>query len=380
MIAYGLWHTKKIFCYKPSTISYKPTMHRLRRLRKTASLRNLIAQTNLNAANFVMPYFVIEGRNKKQPIESMPGIFRFSYDKLPSEIEELARLGVKAVILFGIPEHKDNEGKGAYREDGVIQKAVIALKKLFPDLIVVTDVCLCGYTNHGHCGIIKISHQSPGFTSHQSSIQVTGNRRLATEGLIIDNDETLKVLSKVALSHAHAGADIVAPSSMMDGQVGYIRQNLDKNGFKDTAIMGYSAKFASNFYGPFREAAASSMRFGDRKSYQIDFRNTEEPLREIEIDINEGADIVMVKPALSYLDIIAKAREKFNVPIAAYNVSGEYSMVKAYCEKLEVGSLKLGMEKEIALEILTAIKRAGADIIISYHTKEAAKWLRDYQP
>lgn len=333
-------------------------MNRLRRLRKNSALRDLVAQIHLSASNLVLPYFVGEGSHKKEPIASMPGIERLSPDELLKDIEESKRLGINSVILFGLPKAKDNKASGAYQENGVTQKAVAQIKKNFADdLVVITDVCLCGYTKHGHCGIIKSSPQS------------------TVNSLQIDNDETLKVLSKIALSHAQAGADIVAPSSMMDGQVSRIRKNLDENGFRNTAIMGYSAKFASSFYGPFREAADSAMKFGDRKSYQMDYRNSDEALREIEVDIQEGADIVMVKPALAYLDIIAKAKERFNIPFAAFNVSGEYAMVKAYCERLEVRSLKLEMEKELVLEILTAIKRAGADILITYWAKEAAGWI-----
>lgn len=321
-------------------------MQRLKRLRKNKAIRGLVAQVNLSASNLVMPYFVREGKNIKQSIASMPGVFRFSQDNLLKEIEGLIRIGIKSVILFGIPKDKDDLGQNAYQEDGIIQKAASALKKHFSDeLAVITDVCLCGYTKHGHCGVIK------------------------TQDASVDNDATIKILAQIALSHAQAGADIVAPSAMMDGQVAAIRDTMDKNGFKDTAIMGYSAKFASNFYGPFRDASESSMKFGDRKSYQMDFRNTDEALREIAVDIQEGADIVMVKPALAYLDIIAKAKERFNVAVAAYSVSGEYSMVKAYARGAET-------EKELALEILTAIKRAGADIIISYWAKDAAKWLK----
>ena len=311
-----------------------------------------MAQTHLSVSHLVMPYFVYEGKNKREPIPAMPGIYRFSQDELLKDAEEAKRCGIHAIILFGIPKNKDELAKSAYQDEGVIRKAVAALKKNFGDeLVVITDVCLCGYTNHGHCGVIK---RSPRSIAH---------------GPQIDNDKTLKILAKIALSHAHSGADIVAPSSMMDGQVASIRESLDKNGFTDTAIMGYSAKFASGFYGPFREAAGSAMKFGDRKGYQMDYRNSDEALQEIEADIQEGADIVMVKPALAYLDIIARAKERFNIPLAAFNVSGEYAMVKAYCGKLE-------MEKDLALEILTAIKRAGADIIITYWAKEAAKWLK----
>ena len=333
-------------------------MHRLRRLRKSPALRELAAQVRLNLSNLVMPYFVSPGKKLRQPIKSLPGIFRLSGDELLKDVEGLKRSGINAIILFGIPRDKDDKATNAYDEKGIVQRAVASLKKNFPDLAVVSQPAGSGLPSD------RQSHR-----------------------LEVDNDETLKVLAKIALSHARAGADIVAPSSMMDGQVDAIRRGLDANGFEDTAIMGYSAKFASNFYGPFREAADSGMQFGDRKSYQMDFRNANEPLREIEADIQEGADIVMVKPALAYLDIIVRAKEKFNVPIAAYNVSGEYSMVKAYCQppprrgaakaaKPETRSQKPEAEKELALEILTAIKRAGADIIISYWAKDAARWLK----
>ncbi|OGX42857.1 MAG: delta-aminolevulinic acid dehydratase [Omnitrophica WOR_2 bacterium RIFCSPLOWO2_02_FULL_45_28] len=356
-------------------------MHRLRRLRKSPALRELAAQVRLNLSNLVMPYFVSPGKKLRQPIKSLPGIFRLSGDELLKDVEGLKRSGINAIILFGIPRDKDDKATNAYDEKGIVQRAVASLKKNFPDLAVVSDVCLCGYTSHGHCGIIKAGHKpaGSGLPSDRQSHQPAGSGLPSdrqSHRLEVDNDETLKVLAKIALSHARAGADIVAPSSMMDGQVDAIRRGLDANGFEDTAIMGYSAKFASNFYGPFREAADSGMQFGDRKSYQMDFRNANEPLREIEADIQEGADIVMVKPALAYLDIIVRAKEKFNVPIAAYNVSGEYSMVKAYCQKPETRSQKPEAEKELALEILTAIKRAGADIIISYWAKDAARWLK----
>lgn len=334
-------------------------MDKLQRLRQSQALRDLAAQTHLNLSNLVMPYFVSEGKKIRQPVKSLPGVFRFSGDELLKEVGNLRRSGVRAVILFGLPQHKDEAGSQAYNEEGAIPKAVSVLKKNFADVLVITDVCLCGYTNHGHCGILK-SHQ-PSSVNHQPKI---------------DNDETLKVLAKIALSHARAGADMVAPSSMMDGQVAAIREGLDKASFSGTAIMGYSAKFASSFYGPFREAADSSMKFGDRKSYQIDYRSPDEALREIEMDIQEGADIVMVKPALSYLDIIAKAKERFAVLLAAFNVSGEYAMVKAYAQGLGVRGQGQEIEKELGLEILTAIKRAGADIIISYWAKDLGKWLK----
>ncbi len=322
-------------------------MHRLKRLRESKAVRDLIAQIRISPDNLVMPYFVRAGKKIRQPIEAMPDVFRFSQDELLKEVEQLRLAGIHSLILFGLAGDKDDTAAEAYSEKGVIQQAVRALKDNFgDDLAVITDVCLCGYTRHGHCGILKRQKE-----------------------FSIDNDATLKILAKIAISHARAGADIVAPSSMMDGQVGAIREGLDKNGFAETAIMGYSAKFASNFYGPFREAAKSAMQFGDRKSYQMDFRDSDEALREIEADIEEGADMVMVKPALAYLDIIARAKERFNIPLAAFNVSGEYAMVKAYTQSSAI-------EKDLALEILTAIKRAGADIIITYYAKEAAKWLK----
>lgn len=308
---------------------------KLRRLRKNQVLRDLVSETRLSVKDFILPYFVIEGRNKKEPIKSMPGIYHLSVDNLIKDIRESRNLGIKAILIFGIPRKKDALGTGAYQRDGIVQKAVQQIKKEIKDIVVITDVCLCGYTTHGHCGVV--------------------------DKFIIDNDETLKILAKIALSHARSGADFVAPSAMMDGQVRAIREALDKNGFGDVGILAYSAKYASNFYGPFREALDSEPKFGDRKSYQMDFRNADEALREIKEDIDEGADIVMVKPALAYLDIIYRAKEKFNIPVAAYNVSGEYALVK---------------EKNLILEVLTSIKRAGADLIISYHAKEAAKWLR----
>lgn len=331
-----------------------------------------MAQVNLSVSHMVMPYFVCAGKKLKTPIKSLPGIFRLSEDELLKDVEGLKRSGINAIILFGIPRDKGDKAASAYQQNGVIQKAVFALKKSFgDDLTVITDVCLCGYTKHGHCGIIKNSH--PSSAGRRQSLSGIRN----TEYGILDNDETLKILAKIALSHARAGANIVAPSSMMDGQVDAIRRGLDANGFGDTAIMGYSAKFASNFYGPFREAAESSMKFGNRKSYQMDFRNQDEALREIAADIQEGADMVMVKPALAYLDIIAKAKEKFHLPIAAYNVSGEYAMVKSYSQSEARSQKPEDIEKELALEILTAIKRAGADIIISYWAKDAAGWLKN---
>lgn len=316
---------------------------RLRRLRRNNIIRDWISQTELRPKDIILPYFVIEGRGVKKPIRSMPGVYHLSIDNLLKDVTEAQRVGIKSILLFGIPEKKDEIGSQAYKKNGVVQKAIRAIKKEFKDLIVITDVCLCGYTLHGHCGIVN--------------------------GKKIDNDATLKVLAKIALSHARAGADFVAPSAMMDGQVSAIRKSLDKNGFRDIGIFAYSAKYASNFYGPFREALDSAAQFGDRKNYQMDFRNSDEALRKIKQDIDEGADIVMVKPALAYLDIIYRAKENFHIPIAAYNVSGEYSMIKEAS-----GGDKI-KERDLALEVLTSIKRAGADLIISYFGKDVGKWL-----
>jgi porphobilinogen synthase len=316
---------------------------RLRRLRHSEALRALVRETKVDVGDLVYPLFVIEGSKIKQAINSMPGQYRFSTDMLAKEVEEIARLGIPAVILFGIPQKKDKVGSSAYNPKGVIQQAIRTIKKATPDLLVITDVCLCEYTSHGHCGVVVDGY--------------------------VDNDKTLKLLAKTALSHAKAGADIVAPSDMMDGRVKAIRQELDNNGFQNIPILAYAAKYASAFYGPFREAAESAPEFGDRRSYQMDTSNWREAMREIEQDIVEGADIVMVKPALPCLDVIRKARDTFNYPLAAYNVSGEYAMVKAAAQR---GWLD---ERGAVLEILTAIKRAGADIIITYHAKEAARWL-----
>lgn len=321
------------------------------RLRKNETIRKMLRDTRLNADNFIMPFFAVEGRNIKLPIKNFPGVYRLSVDKILKEVAEIQHLGIPAVLLFGICEKKDTVGSKAWDKNGILQRAVREIKKRFPGIAVISDVCLCGYKTDGHCGIIR----------KQS----------------IDIETTLNYLSKIALSHAEAGCDFVAPSAMMGGQVKAIRDALDKDGFKGTGIFAYSAKFSSNFYGPFREALDSSPRpaargqakFGDRKSYQIDYSNAKSALTKIEQDISEGADIVMVKPALAYLDIIKSARAKFGVPIAAYNVSGEYSMVKF------ASSQKIINERDTVLEILTAIKRAGADLIITYHAKDAAKWL-----
>ncbi len=317
---------------------------RLRRLRRTESIRALVRENRVDTGDLVYPIFVVEGKGIKQEVTSMPGIFRFSPDLLPAEAEEIARLAIPAVILFGIPQHKDEAASSAYDPQGVTQQAIRALKKTVPDLLVITDVCLCEYTSHGHCGMIT--------------------------GGCVDNDRTLPVLAKTALSHVEAGADIVAPSDMMDGRVRAIREGLDNQGFQHIPIISYAAKYASAFYGPFREAAESAPQFGDRRSYQMDPPNVREALREVEQDINEGADIVMVKPALPYLDVIRKVRDTFNYPLAAYNVSGEYAMVKAAAQQ---GWLD---EKRTVTEVLTSIKRAGADIIITYHARDFARWLQ----
>ena len=322
---------------------------RLRRFRSNERIRDLVSETRISANDFIMPYFVIVGKNKKESIKSMPGIYRLSLDNLIRDIKEIKGLGIKAILIFGIPQKKDAPGTEAYSREGILQKAIKAIRKDIKDITIISDVCLCGYASGGHCGIV---------------------RKIKPNEFIVDNDETLKILAKIALSHAEAGADFVAPSAMMDGQVKTIRKILDNNGFSNTGILAYSAKYASNFYWPFREALGSSPQFGDRKTYQMDCRNSDEALREIEQDINEGADIVMVKPALSYLDIIYRAKQKFNVPLAAYNVSGEYSLVKSAAKEGLVD------EKNIILEILTSIKRAGAGLIITYHAKEVSKWLR----
>ena len=318
---------------------------RMRRLRKSPALRSLVRESRLDAGDLICPLFIVEGKGVKKEIDSMPGVFHFSVDKLAAEVNELARLGVPGVLLFGVVNGKDETGSAALDPNGVVQLAIRAIKKAAPHMIVVTDVCLCEYTSHGHCGVI-----------------VNGD---------VDNDSTLPLLAGMALSHAAAGADMVAPSDMMDGRVMTIRKALDDNSFNHIPILSYAAKYASAFYGPFREAAGSAPQFGDRRSYQMDPPNVREALREIEEDIKEGADIVMVKPALAYLDVIRRARDNFNYPLAAYNVSGEYAMVKAASMRGWIDG------KRVTLEILGAIKRAGADIIISYHAKEAAAWLAE---
>ncbi|MFH1777674.1 MAG: porphobilinogen synthase [Candidatus Omnitrophota bacterium] len=324
---------------------------RLRRLRQNDLLRRLVKETTLHPDNLIYPLFVIDGRRKKQAIKAMPGIYRFSIDNLLKELELIAKMGILAILLFGIPDKKDAQATGAYDENGIVQQAVRAIKKEKFPLLVVTDVCLCEYTDHGHCGVVK-------------------NYQSGQEHFVIDNDESVKLISRTALSHARAGADIVAPSDMMDGRVKHIRMLLDKNGFEHTAIMSYAAKYASAFYGPFRDAANSCPAFGDRRTHQMDIANVKEALREVQTDINEGADIVMVKPALAYLDVIFKIKDKFHWPTAAYNVSAEYSMVKAAANNHWVDY------RSIVIEILTAIKRAGADMIISYHAKDVVAWIK----
>ncbi|MBT9148675.1 MAG: Delta-aminolevulinic acid dehydratase [Dehalococcoidia bacterium] len=316
---------------------------RLRRLRRTETLRQMVRETRLEIASLVYPLFVTQGKDIRQAIEAMPGIFRFSVDKLREEVEEVTSLRIPAVLLFGLPEAKDEVGSGAYDPKGVVQQAVRTIKKAKPELVVIADVCLCEYTIHGHCGVV-----------------IDGE---------VDNDKTLELLARTALSLAEAGADIIAPSAMMDRMVAAIRAKLDENGYERIPIMSYAAKYASAFYGPFREAAECAPQFGDRRSYQMDPPNVREALREVEQDIQEGADIIMVKPALAYLDVLSRVRAAFNHPLAAYNVSGEYSMVKAAAQNGWID------EKEVVLEILTAIKRAGANMIITYHAKEVARWL-----
>ncbi|WP_017352735.1 porphobilinogen synthase [Clostridium sp. VAP51] len=314
-----------------------------RRLRATSAIRDMIRETTLNTKDFIYPIFVVEGENIKNEISSLPDNYHYSIDRLHEVIAEVEKANIAGVLLFGIPEHKDACGSEAYNDNGIVQQAVRKIKELNNELLVITDVCMCEYTSHGHCGII-----------HESDV---------------DNDETLEYLSKIAVSHAKAGADMVAPSDMMDGRIGFMRKALDDNGFKKVSIMSYSAKYCSAFYGPFREAAGSAPEFGNRKTYQMDPANRLEALRETEKDIEEGCDIIMVKPALPYLDVIRECRQNFNMPLAAYNVSGEYAMVKA------AGKQGLIDEERIIMEILTSIKRAGADIIITYHALEAAKIL-----
>jgi porphobilinogen synthase len=323
-------------------------VHRPRRLRRSSALRNLVRETHLNAHNFVLPLFISEKVQQRRPIASMPGVFQFPIKEVADEARAAQDLGLQAVLLFGIPEQKDEQASGAYAEDGIVQKALREIKSKCPDLVTITDVCLCEYMSHGHCGVTRID----GDHFH------------------VLNDDSVELLVKTALSHATAGADIVAPSDMMDGRVGAIRAALDATGFDQTAIMSYAAKFASAFYGPFREAAESPPQFGDRRSYQMDFANANEALREVALDVDEGADIVMIKPALPYMDILWRVHERFGKPTAVYHVSGEYAMVKGAVEK---GLLN---ERDAVLEIMTALKRAGANIIVTYWARELARWLQ----
>lgn len=318
--------------------------HRLRRLRQSENIRRLVRETSLEVSDLIYPLFVIYGEHVQNPIPSMPGVCQFSVDKLLPVVEGVADAGIPGVILFGIPETKDELGAGAYDPQGVVQQAVQAIKKRFPELIVITDVCLCEYTSHGHCGVVD-------------------------DGRVL-NDPTLEFLARTALSHVEAGADMVAPSDMMDGRVKAIREKLDAYGFTETPILAYAAKYASAFYGPFREAAGSAPQFGDRRSYQMDPANAREALQEIALDLEEGADIIMVKPAWAYLDIIRRVRERFDCPLAAYNVSGEYSLIKAAAAQGWVD------ERSVVLELLTSIKRAGADFMLTYFAMDVATWLR----
>jgi len=324
-------------------------LHRPRRLRRSPALRNLVRETQLAVHDFVLPLFVSEKVQQRRPIASMPGVFQLSVKEVADEACAAHKVGVQAILLFGIPEQKDEQASGAYAENGIVQQALRGIKSKCPELVTITDVCLCEYMSHGHCGVTRID----GDHFH------------------VLNDETVELLVKTALSHAAAGADMVAPSDMMDGRVGAIREALDDRGFDQTAIMSYAAKFASAFYGPFREAAESPPQFGDRRSYQMDFANANEALREVALDIDEGADIVMVKPALPYMDILWRVRERFRKPTAVYHVSGEYAMVKSAVEK---GLLN---ERDAVLEIATALKRAGADMIVTYWARELARWLQE---
>ena len=317
----------------------------MRRLRGSATLRRMVRETALSVDDFILPLFVDYNVDGREPIDSMPGVSRLGVDLAVEEAQAASELGIPAVLIFGLPESKDALGSGAYDPDGIVQRAARAIKAACPDVVLIGDVCLCEYTSHGHCGVIQDSG--------------------------VDNDRTLELLAETAVSQVEAGFDIVAPSDMMDGRVAAIRQALDGAGYQDRLIMAYSAKFASGFYGPFREAADSAPQFGDRRTYQMDPPNAREALREIELDVQEGADLVMVKPALAYLDLVARARQRFDLPLVAYNVSGEFAMVKAAAANGWID------EQRIVYEILTGIKRAGADLIISYHATDAARWLRE---
>jgi porphobilinogen synthase len=318
-------------------------LYRPRRLRESTLIRRIVRETRLGVENLILPMFAVHGRGVREPVGSMPGVFRLSVDELLKEAKDAASMGIPAVLLFGVPQSKDPRGSEAYAEDGIVQQVARAVKETIPDLLVVTDVCLCQYTSHGHCGLVEDGR--------------------------VKNDASVELLARVALSHVESGADLVAPSDMMDGRVGAIREALDDAGYTETPIMAYSAKYASAFYGPFREAAESAPQFGDRRSYQRDPGTAAEAMREVGLDVDEGADIVMVKPALPYLDVIARVRQEFGLPLAAYSVSGEYAMIKA--------AARLGWldEERCMLEALTAIRRAGADLVITYFAREAARLL-----
>ena len=349
-----------------SAISHQQLV-RPRRLRQNPAFRRMVRETTLSPDDFIYPLFVTHGQNVKREISSMPGVYQWSPDQLPREIDAIAKLGIPAVILFGLPEGKDPIGLENFADNGIVQKATRVIKDAVPEMLVVTDVCLCEYTDHGHCGILN----SPlPLSSTGEGGGGWGQHSHLPEGYVL-NDETLDVLARVAISHAEAGADIVAPSGMMDGMVAAIRSGLDLSGFEHVPILSYAIKYASAFYGPFREAAQGAPKFGDRKTHQMDPANAREALREAALDVEEGADLLMVKPALSYLDIIRQTRDQFpQLPLAAYNVSGEYAMTKAAAHRGWID------EERVVLEILTSIKRAGADLIITYHAKDAAQWIK----
>jgi len=342
---------KSALCSSPGfaySSSVRKLVHRPRRLRRSPAIRNLVRETKLTAHDFVLPLFVSEKIDKRRAIPSMPGVSQLTVNEVVDEAKRAQDAGLQAVLLFGIPDKKDEQASGAYTENGVIQKALRAIKKKCPELVTITDVCLCEYMSHGHCGVTRIDG----------------------EHFHVLNDESVELLVKTAVSHAQAGADMVAPSDMMDGRIAAIREALDAHGFSDTGIMSYAAKFASVFYGPFRDAAESPPQFGDRRTYQMDSANADEALREVALDVDEGADIIMIKPALPYLDILWRARERFGKPTAVYHVSGEFAMVKAAAEK------KVFDERAAVLEIMTSIKRAGADIIVTYWARELAEWTK----
>jgi porphobilinogen synthase len=321
---------------------------RHRRLRRSAAIRSLVRETNIGVSDFIAPIFITEGEGVKEEIASMPGVYHWSLDTMEQELEEIAGLGIQAVLVFGVPNYKDAIGKSAYEDNGIVQRAIRKIKALYPDIVVIADTCLCQFTDHGHCGVLHTSEC----------------------GTEIDNDDSLELLAKAAVAQAKAGADIIAPSNMMDGFVAAIRQGLDEAGFTNTPIMSYAVKYSSAYYGPFREAVGSSPQFGDRKTYQMDPANAREALREAQSDVDEGADFLMVKPGLAYLDIVRMLRDRYSLPIVIYNVSAEYSMVKAAAMQGWIN------EQAIVLETLTGMKRAGADLIITYHAKDAARWLQ----